>query len=147
MGQGIVMDLNFDSKMLKGPLGVVAVLLIVAAALCYMYWRRSALVKQGRAEVERYLKMELPVAYLRSLAKLGSPRPDPDEVKKLAQVQVIKFSPSYLFRADRDDKVKVQAVVRVGTGKTLTRYFYFKSVLGRWKLRREAHKPLLPFFR
>ena len=136
------MELKVDTETLKSPFGIVAAIVIVAVAFGWMHMRRAALVKDGTAEVVEHLQMELPAQYMRDHNGI----PDPERLQQLGQVEVLDFSPSWFFRADRDDEVTVKTVIRTGTGETGTYYFRFKSVLGSWKLQREAHKPLLDAF-
>jgi hypothetical protein len=136
-------ELKIDSEAVKGPLGLIVAVLVVLGALGWMHMRRASLIEQGRAEVVRYLETELPARYVRQLDRT----PDPERIEQLRRVEVVSFSPSLFFRADRDDTVRVKTVVRIGTGETATFYFRFKSVLGRWQLRHEVERPLLDAFR
>jgi len=137
-------EINIDSDMLKSPLGIVVAVVIIAAALGWMHMRRSSLIEQGSEEVVEYLRMELPARYMRELD--SGTTPDSQRIEQLRQVEVIELSPSWFFRADRDDTVRVKTTVRIGTGETGTFYFRFKRVLGSWRLERETHKPLLDTF-
>lgn len=136
------MELKVDGDTLRSPLGIVIAVLVIAAALGWMHMRRSSLIEQGRAEVQRYLRAELPARYMRQLEGTA----DPERIEKLGQVEVVEFSPSWFFRAGSDDTVTVKTVVRNGAGETGTFYFRFERVLGSWRLRHEQREPLLDTF-
>jgi hypothetical protein len=137
------MELKIDSDMLKSPLGIIVAALVVAAAVGFLHWRRSSLIEQGSQQVVQYLQVELPARYVRE--HRGSP-PDPERLELLGQVEVVRFAPSWFFRAGRDDTVRVKTVVRIGTGETGTFYFRFQRTLGEWRLRHETAAPLLDTF-
>jgi len=136
------MELRIDTDTLRSPLGIVIAAVVIAGALGWMHMRRSSLIEQGTAEVERYLEAELPARYMRQLEGAA----DPDRIRKLGEVEVLELSPSWFFRAGSDDTVTVKTVVRNGTGETGTFYFRFERVLGSWRLRHERHEPLLDTF-
>ncbi len=136
------MEIKVDSQMMKSPLGIVIAVVIVAAAFGWMNMRRASLIEHGTAEVIAYLEMELPAQYVREHGGI----PDPKRIEQLGKVEVLEFSPSWFFRADRDDEVTVKTVVRNGAGETGTYYFRFRNVLGSWRLKHEQHKPLLDVF-
>lgn len=141
------MEFQLDSKHLKGPAGVALAVVLAVAGLAYTHWRRGQLIEQGTAQVQEYLRLELPSRYMRELTKEGREEEvDPQRLDALSQVEVLELSPSWFFRADRDRGVKVKVIARTGDGAQVTGYFRFKRQLGGWKLVREIDRPFLEAF-
>lgn len=136
------MQLKLDHRSLANPLNIIVLVAVSAAAFGYLHWRRASLISQGREQVRAYLATELPSRYLRK----HQGQADPAVLAQLRHVEVLEFSPSLFFRADRDNTVRVRVRVRSGTGATTTVYFRFKRTLGQWKLRSETHPRLFDFF-
>lgn len=138
------MALEIDSRSLKSPAGIAVALVVAVAALGYLHWRRGQLVEQGSAQVEEYLAAELPARYSRKMLAEGRGREiDPARLQALGQVEVIELAPGWFFRGDRQGRVRVRTVVRVGTGDQETFHFEFRSTVGGWRLVKETAPPLL----
>jgi hypothetical protein len=136
--------IEIDSRHLKSPAGIAVAVLVAALAFGYLHWRRGQLVEQGSAQVEEYLRLELPARYSRRMLAEGRGQQiDPARLEALGQVEVVEVSPGLFFRTDRNDRVRVRTVVRIGTGDEETFHFEFRSTLGGWSLVRETAPPLL----
>lgn len=93
----------------------------------------------------RHLKS--PARYSREMLAAGKGQQiDPARLEALGQVEVLSISPGWLFRSDRDGRVRVRTVVQIGTGEQATFHFQFRSTTTGWRLVRETAPPLLDPF-
>jgi hypothetical protein len=141
------MEVQLDSKLLKSPAGIALVVVVAVAAVGFLQWRKTRLVEEGSAQVKEYLALELPSRYSREMRAAGKGEQiDPARLAALGQVEVVSLSPGWLFRRDRQDRVRVRTVVQIGTGEQATFHFQFRSTTTGWRLVRETAPPLLDPF-
>jgi hypothetical protein len=141
------MEVQFDSRHLKSPAGIAILVVVAIAALGFLQWRRTRLVEEGSTRVAEYLRQELPARYSREMLAAGKGQQiDPARLEALGQVEVLSISPGWLFRSDRDGRVRVRTVVQIGTGQQATFHFQFRSTTTGWRLVRETAPPLLDSF-
>lgn len=138
------MEIQLDSRLLKSPAGILAVVVVAGAAIGFLQWRRAQLVEQGSAQVAEYLRGELPARYSREMLAAGQGQQiDPARLEALGQIEVVSLTPGWFFRGDRNGRVRARTVVRIGTGEEASYFFEFRSTVTGWTLVRETAPPLL----
>lgn len=145
--RGIVsnVEIKIDSETLKSPAGIAVGVLVLVIAIGWVHMRRASLIREGTQASLEYLESELPLQYSRDLLDTDPGAIDPAVLQSLGQVEILEFSPSYFFRAGKDSKVRVRVKARAND-QEFTYYFYFKSILGTWKLHAGSAPPLFDPF-